>query len=187
MHCGTRFLPDRSAKFAPAPTLLAELDALFFFRPEPYVHRVIFLTTAHRGGKLAANSAVRLGIELIRRNNPLDPAWTLLEAIHGRAVFQPFVQHRTLSSVDGLEAGNPLLMAIDAQAIAPDVVYHSIIANIRHTSSPEKMSDGLVSYPSAHLDGAASEHIVCASHSCESDPAVIGEVRRILYINLTER
>ena len=35
------------------PELRAELAAMFFYEPEPYIRRVIFATTAHRGGKLA--------------------------------------------------------------------------------------------------------------------------------------
>ena len=49
------------------------------------------------------------------------------------------------------------------------------------------MTDGLVSYRSAHLDGAASECIVAAGHPCEADPEVIAEVRRILLIHLSEQ
>jgi len=170
-----------------APKLQADLAAMFFFQPEPYVRRVIFLTTAHRGGRSARQPGVRLGIELIRRNNPLRPAWAELEAANGRTVFQPSFQDRVLSSADGMEAGNPLLMALDSQPIAPEVAYHSIIANLRREAPLEKMSDGFVSYRSAHLGGAASEHIVTATHTCEADPQVIAEVRRILMVHLSER
>jgi hypothetical protein len=79
-----------------------------------------------------------------------------------------------------------MLMALDAQPIAADVAFHSIIANIRHETTPDKMSDGVVDYQSAHLDGAASERIVTATHSCEDDPEVINEVWRILHIHLAE-
>jgi hypothetical protein len=44
----------------------------------------------------------------------------------------------------------------------------------------------LVDYASAHLDGAASECIVAASHFCEADPEVIAEVRRILTVYSAE-
>jgi hypothetical protein len=163
-----------------------ELAAMFFYQPEPYLRRVIFLTTSHRGHKLARHPAVRLGAGLIRRNNPLHSVWAELQANNGPEVFQPFYQNRTLASVDGMEAENPLLSAIDAQPIAPSVIYHSIIANIRRTAAPEKMTDGLVSYTSAHLDGAASECIVTAGHPCEADSEVIAEVRRILLMHLGE-
>jgi len=170
-----------------APELRADLVTIFFSQPEPYVRRVIFLTTAHRGGKLAGQPGVRLGIALIRRNNPLRPVWAELEAANGRAVFQPSFQNRVLGSIDGMEAGNPLLTALNSQPIAPQVTYHSIIANVRREVPLDKMTDGLVTYRSAHLDGAASEHIVTATHTCEADPQVIAEVRRILHLHLTER
>jgi triacylglycerol esterase/lipase EstA (alpha/beta hydrolase family) len=169
------------------PELLGELTALFFSHPEPYLRRVIFVTTAHRGGKLARSLPLRLGVKLIHRHDPLRPAWTLLEALNSRSVFQPFFQNQPPSSVDGMEEGNPLLTAIDGQAIAPNIRYHSIIANIRHDSTPERMNDGLVGYLSAHLDGAASEQIVHANHVCEANQEVIAEVRRILHVNLNER
>jgi len=170
-----------------APELQAELAAIFLFQPEPYVRRVIFLTTAHRGTNLPGQSTSRLGIELIRRNNPLRPAWSELQAANGRALFQPSFQDRVLSSADGMEAGNPLLLALNSQPIAPEVAYHSIIANLRHDAPLDQMSDGLVTYRSAHLDGAVSEHIVTATHICEADPQVIAEVRRILHLHLAER
>jgi hypothetical protein len=169
------------------PALVDELGAMFFFQPEPYVRRVIFMATAHRGGKLASQPGVQLGIEHIHRNHSLRRTWAELEVANGPDLFQPPYRDRAPSIFDGMEAENRLLMAIDAQPIAPSVVYHSIIANIRRIAPPEKMTDGLVSYSSAHLDGAASEYIVAAGHSCEAKPEVIAEVRRILYLHLSER
>ena len=169
-----------------SPELQADLAAIFFFQPEPYVRRVIFLTTAHRGSKLAGQPGARRAIELVHRDNPLRPVWSALQAANGRTVFQPSFQDRVLSSADGMEAGNPLLLALNSQPIAPEVVYHSIIANLRRQAPLANMSDGLVSYRSAHLDGAASEHIVTATHTCEANPQVIAEVRRILMVHLSE-
>jgi hypothetical protein len=168
------------------PELKTELAEMFFYQPEPYVRRVIFVTTAHRGGKLAAHPGARLGVRLIRRNKPLRPTWDLLQEVNGRAVFQPFFQDRPLSSVDGMEAGNPLIVALDAQSITPGVAHHSIIAKIHPGLPLEKISDGLVSYSSAHLAGASSEQIVTAGHSCEANPEFIAEVRRILTLHLSE-
>jgi hypothetical protein len=173
-------------KIRASPTLRAELISTFFFEPEPYIRRVIFLTTSHRGSKLALQPGVRLGIGLIRQNNPLRPIWTELTDTNGPTVFQPSFRKHALSSADGLEAENPMLMALDAQQIAHDVAYHSIIANIHHQRTPEKISDGFVHYRSAHLNGAASEHIVSAGHGCEANPEVIDEVRRVLHVHLAE-
>ena len=186
MTSGTPYLQGRLSEINAPPELLAELAAMFFYQPEPYVRRVIFATTAHRGGKLAAHPKARLGVRLIRRNKPLRSTWNLLQAANSEAVFQPFFQNRSLSSIDGMAAGNPLLMAVDAQSIAPEVAYHSIIANIHPGLPLEKSSDGLVSYRSAHIDGAVSEQIVTAGHSCEANPEFIAEVRRILMLHLSE-
>jgi hypothetical protein len=166
--------------------LRSELAEMFFFEPEPYIRRVVFVTTGHRGGRLARPLWVRLGVELIRRNNPLRLAWAELRDANGPEVFQPFFRDRVLSSIDGLQAGNPLLVAIDSQAIDPGIPYHSIIASIHRRLPPEKMTDGLVRYSSAHLGGAASETIVSASHLCASDPEVVAQVRRILMVHLAE-
>jgi len=169
-----------------SPALRDELAAMFFFQPEPYLRRVIFMATAHRGGKLASQPGVRLGIEHIHRNHSLRRAWAELEVANGLDLFRPPYRNRAPSIFDGMEAENRLHMAIDAQPIAPGIAYHSIIANIRRNASPNQMTDGLVSYSSAHLDGASSECIVAASHSCESNPEVIAEVRRILLVHLGE-
>jgi hypothetical protein len=168
-----------------APELQAYLAAALFFEPEPYVRRVIFLTTGHQGGKLAAQPGVRTSYGLIHRHNPLRLTWAELEAANGYEVFQPSFRNHVPSSADGMQAGNPLLVALDSQPIAPHVAYHSIIANVRRHVPLDGMTDGLVSYQSAHLDGAASEHIVTATHFCEADPQVIAEVRRILHLHLT--
>jgi hypothetical protein len=168
------------------PELRAELGQLFFHEPEPYIRRVIFLTTAHRGSERVRELRLRLGAQLIRRNNPLRAAWTELEAANGGEIFQPYFRYRAPSSADAMEAHNPLLAAVDLPAIAPEVTYHSIIANIRHSMTPEKISDGFVDYWSAHLDGAESERIVAAVHACEANAEVIAEVRRILMAHVTE-
>jgi hypothetical protein len=168
------------------PSLKADLADVFFFQPEPYVRRVIFLTTSHRGSELAGHPGIRLGTELIRRNNPLRHIWAELDASNSQSVFQPYFRGRVPGSVDGMEAGSPLLTALDSQQITSEVAYHSIIANIHRNAPLGKMTDGLISYSSAHIGGAASEHIVTAAHTCERDPQVIAEVRRLLLLHLRE-
>jgi pimeloyl-ACP methyl ester carboxylesterase len=164
-----------------SPALRAELAEALFFEPEPYIRRTLFITTAHRGGSLARQPGVQLGVDLIRRNNPLRSAWAELLAANGPEVFQPSYRDRAPGSVDGMRADSPLLAAIDAQPIATGVAYHSIIATIHPGLPRGAMTDGFVRYTSAHLDGTTSESIVSAAHVCvEADPEVIAEVRRIL-------
>jgi hypothetical protein len=60
---------------------------------------------------------------------------------------------------------------------------HSIIA-VKGKGDYHQGKDGLVAYPSAHLDYVASEFIVRGPHSCQGMPPTIEEVRRILREHL---
>ena len=126
-----------------SPALRAELAETLVFEPEPYIRRIIFVTTSHRGGNLARQPGVELGTSLIRRNNPLRPAWAELRAANGPEVFQPSFRDRPPGSVDGLRAESPLLEAIAAQPIAAGIAYHSIIATIHPGLPQHAMTDWL--------------------------------------------
>jgi pimeloyl-ACP methyl ester carboxylesterase len=161
-------------------TLKVDLASAFFYEPEPYIRTAVFITTAHRGGKLARQPAAQLGVSLIRQNNPLRAAWDDLQAANHPDSIQPLFRKNPPTSLDGMRAGNPLITAIDARPISPNVTYHSIIASLHPGLPRDAMTDGFVRYTSAHLEGAASERIVTSSHLCEANPEVIAEVRRIL-------
>ncbi|WP_288999320.1 alpha/beta hydrolase [uncultured Psychrobacter sp.] len=50
----------------------------------------------------------------------------------------------------------------------------------------ERLSDGIVPYTSAHLDGAASETIINGGHSIQTNPQTILTLRRILHKQLQQ-
>jgi hypothetical protein len=50
----------------------------------------------------------------------------------------------------------------------------------------ERLSDGIVPYTSAHLDGAASETVINGGHSIQTNPQTILTLRRILHQQLQE-
>lgn len=50
----------------------------------------------------------------------------------------------------------------------------------------ERLSDGIVPYTSAHLEGAASETIISGGHSIQTNPQTILTLRRILHKQLQE-
>jgi pimeloyl-ACP methyl ester carboxylesterase len=165
----------------------ARLHALFFYEPEPYVKRVIFVSTGHRGSQVAKRQlGMRFGVDLIWWNSPSHLEHAELVAANGPQVFQPYLQKRSMSSFDGVEKDSPLLLAIDRRPFVPGLTSHSIIACRRHEPRLEQSSDGFISYVSAHLDGAASERIVTANHQCEAHNEVVAEVRRILMVHLAE-
>ena len=48
----------------------------------------------------------------------------------------------------------------------------------------DRLSDGIVPYTSAHLDGAASETVINGGHSIQENPQTILTLRRILHQQL---
>lgn len=50
----------------------------------------------------------------------------------------------------------------------------------------ERLSDGIVPYTSAHLDGAASETVINGGHSIQENPQTILTLRRILHQQLKQ-
>ena len=97
-----------------------------------------------------------------------------------------FYAARTVASLptaaENMTPGNPFLQGLAMIPVADGVPYHSIIA-VTGTGPAEEGNDGVVAYRSAHLDGAASELVTRSSHSTQSEPVTIQEVRRILYLH----
>ncbi len=70
---------------------------------------------------------------------------------------------------------SPILKTLSELPIAPGVPYHSIVANLFPGGPPGLWTDGVVSYESAHLDGAESEVMIRHNHFANDTP---GEWRR---------
>jgi hypothetical protein len=78
---------------------------------------------------------------------------------------------------------NPVMLALAEIPVAPGIDAHSIIA-VKGAGPAEAGDDGVVAYRSAHVDYVRSELVLRGSHSCQSMPATIEEVRRILREHL---
>jgi hypothetical protein len=83
------------------------------------------------------------------------------------------------TAVDNMLPSNPFVRALSASPLAAGVPAHSIVA-VQGAGNPLGLNDGVVAYRSAHLEGVASERIVRSSHSLQSNPATILEIRRIV-------
>ena len=66
------------------------------------------------------------------------------------------------------------------------LVFHSIMGNITKSDDPNVITDGIVPYKSAHLDGAVSEKIFTGGHSIQETPEAVLELRRILRQHLVD-
>lgn len=154
-----------------------------FFHALPFVKRLVFIATPHRGSVLAdhvlGNLARRL-VSLPGRTLGLGADLVRLRSTGVVSVGQ------VPTSIDNMKESNPFLKTLVASPIAPGVKAHSIIA-VRGKGPPEEGSDGVVAYTSAYLDGMESTYVVRSSHSTQAVPATIEEVRRILYVHLAEQ
>ena len=150
-------------------------------RPLPFVRRVLFVATPHRGSYVAGNwlahqiaRFIRLPGQVLRATEDIllrDPA--LAARYRGR-----------LSSVAAMTPGSPLLMELAPAPLAPGVIGHSIIA-VKGDGPFQQDTDGVVAYSSAHIEGMASELVVTSGHSVQQTPEAIEEVRRILIEHIT--
>jgi pimeloyl-ACP methyl ester carboxylesterase len=163
-----------------SPDTRALLKQMLFFEPLPFVTRVVFIATPHRGS-FRVSSFV---LSVLRRLISLP--FTVVKGARELAERNPGLSmiERSPNAVDGMRPGSPLVRTLPTMPIDQVVTAHSIIP-IRGDPPAAGQNDGVVTYESAHLDGVASEKIISRSeHSTQSNPATILELRRILYEHL---
>jgi pimeloyl-ACP methyl ester carboxylesterase len=149
-----------------------------FFQREPFISRVIFISTPHRGSYLASFSVAGFVSDFVAVPSNLIQVGTEL-VLQNRDKLLLRSLARLPTSVDNMTPGNPFIKALADLPIAPGVHAHSIIA-VDADGPPELGGDGVVRYESAHVDGVDSELVVRSGHSAQDNPATIEEVRRIL-------
>ena len=147
---------------------------LYFWDPLPFVERVIFIATPHRGSELSDSWIGRLGSSLMYVPRRLRRLVNRIRSRTGVRVEVP-------TSVDELSGSHPVMQTLSGLPIRKGVVYHSVMGDVSGSTKPEEWTDGVVRYSSSHLDGAASELVIPhADHGVHFDPRASAEVRRIL-------
>jgi hypothetical protein len=201
---GTRFwdnvsdVPFDQVELRPETRVL--LREAVFFEPSPYVGRVIFISTPHRGSFVAANWLGRFATSLTQAPGrlvglPLDLARAGI-ALPGVAVDlvqgdldEQRVQralNRLPTSVDNMNPNSSFSRTLAEIPVEPPVITHSIIP-VTGVAPPYGQNDGVVTFESASIEEARSEFVVFGSgHSVQSNPEAIQEVRRILLEQLGE-
>jgi hypothetical protein len=86
------------------------------------------------------------------------------------------------TAVDNMKPTNPALGILSSIPVPSGTPAHSIIA-VRGTAPKEDGDDGVVTYQTAHIDEVVSELVVRWDHSCQGQPQVIEEIRRILLLH----
>jgi hypothetical protein len=164
--------------------VLDELRRLLFFEPLPFVSRVVFLATPHRGSDLSRGVVGRVGAGLI--NDPDYIHKLLYQLVKDNPdAFDRRRFRRFPTSIETLETNSPILMALLAMKPSPEVVYHSIIGSLR-PGPKDQTTDGVVPYRSAHLESIPpqNELVVRSDHGVQRDGEAIQEVRRILHAHI---
>lgn len=169
------------------PETKALLQRSVFFRPLPFVRRLVFVATPHRGSFLAERFLGGLASRFISLPaNLLHSTSELVSVMAQRPDAQArWTLERLPTSIENMKSSHPFLRTLNELPIDSRIRAHSIIA-VRGDGPPEHGNDGVVAYESAHLEGAVSERIVRSGHSMQSHPDTINEVRRILIEHLAE-
>jgi len=158
-------------------------DALVF-ESLPFVKRVIFMSTPHRGAEMTHWTSMRLAVKFI--NLPMNLVNKMSDVAHNVKIKEGVIKgsNKSLSEIQGVDGLDPQNVVMRYMAEQPlNAKYHSIIGNDKEAGVIGG-TDGIVSYSSAHLDGAESEIVIKSTHNTQKKSAGIKEVRRILLKHL---
>ncbi len=161
----------------------AKLRRMLFLEPLPFVKRVVFIATPHRGSYLSSSFARRLAQRLVSLPSAMVSRRKELLLLAQGSAAGTFFRGRMPTSLDGMSPKNPGLRAMAEIPVVPSVKAHSIIP-VLGKGDHRQGRDGVVAYQSAHVDYVESEYIVSSEHSCLDQTPTTEEVRRILHKHL---
>jgi pimeloyl-ACP methyl ester carboxylesterase len=170
-----------------APETRELLRRTSFVTPLPFVKRVVFLATPHRGSHLSVGRIAQWVASFIKA--PVILAGAMADVIARNRDALVLVNAKSAprvpTSLDQMNPNNAFLKALASIPISPSVAANSIIG-VRGSGPVEDGEDGVVAYKSAHLDGVESELVVRSGHSLQDYPDTVEEVRRILLLHASE-
>jgi hypothetical protein len=154
------------------------------FEPSPYVGRAVFVCTPHRGSYRISGFVEKLARRMLSLPQDLVGAGTSLIKGQGEAL-PPQLRNKMPTSVSNMEPGSPFCKVLAECSFGPNIKLNSIIA-VKPGMDIPTGNDTVVAYKSAHLDGVESEYVVRWTHSCQGQPLVIEEFRRILLQDVSK-
>ena len=169
------------------PQIRSTIQHNLFFNHLPFVKRVIYISTPHRGSFLTKNWVRNLTRTLVTLPSDLIKGGAeQFSRLSGQLKLSAFLRDKIPTSVDGMSPNNPVMKALVEMPLAPGITGNSIIA-VLPGKDIKTGNDGVVEYSSAHIDGAESEYIVRTGHSAQGHPLAIEEVRRILLKHINKK
>ncbi|WOE31794.1 MULTISPECIES: alpha/beta hydrolase [unclassified Acinetobacter] len=174
----------RLTKLKNDPLLKARLE----MKPLPYFSRAIFVSAPHRGTAYADRWFTLAARKIIRLPGAFLKAFA--ETLQGEVNLKDFskeVGHGLIENGPSDLSKNSNFTKITEDIMPkPGLKFHSIMGNITNSSDPKVITDGIVPYKSAHLEGALSEKILHGGHSIQETPEAVLELRRILRRHLID-
>lgn len=155
-----------------------------FFHRLPYVKRVVFISTPHRGSMLAQRAVGQMTQRLIHVPEEAAALPSRILARNRRLFGDRLQEHDVTlpTGIDNLKPNNSFVLTLqDLPILAP---CHTIIGDRGIKVRSEPASDGVVPYWSSHVPSAESEFVVPYGHSAHQHPFAIEEMRRILRVHL---
>ncbi|MDP3876261.1 MAG: alpha/beta fold hydrolase [Methylobacter sp.] len=166
------------------PKIKFHLNRAMFFEHLPFVKRVVYISTPHRGSFLSKDwvrnltrSLVTLPVDLVKGG------FEKFAQLSGQLKLPASLKGKLPTSADGMSPDNPILKALVDLPLAPGITGNSIVA-VLPDMDIKTGNDGVVEYSSAHIDDVESEYVVRTGHSAQGHPLAIEEVRRILLKNI---
>lgn len=158
-------------------------------KPIPNFSRAIFLSAPHRGTDFADLWFTRLARKIIKMPGAFLGA--VADSVEDKDInighFIGEVGHGLIQNGPSDLSKNSKFTELTENTMPyKGMVYHSIIGNNTKSDDPDVMTDGVVPYKSAHLEGAKSEKIIHGGHSIQETPQAVLELRRILRLHLVE-
>ena len=167
-------------QFKAPPDIKQALDRALILQRLPFVQRVVFIATPHRGSPIADSTFGEIISNLVRLPGKMDARIAEIEAFNGPNAVSKELRGHAINSISGLRTDSPILASLNRIGIPQSVPYHSIIPLIDGVMD----TDGVVEYRSSHLDGAKSELIVPGTHTSQEHPDVTRELYHILQLHL---
>jgi pimeloyl-ACP methyl ester carboxylesterase len=153
-----------------------------FLKPSPYVARVIFLCTPHRGSYVAGRNFIANAVRRLL-TLPFALVGASAEIAQNPNLARAGITPVVPSAVDNMSPRHHFIKALQKIPVTPTVTVNSIIA-VEGDGPVEQGNDGVVEYSSAHIEPVESELVVKWNHSLQGRPETIEEIRRILRLNI---
>jgi pimeloyl-ACP methyl ester carboxylesterase len=155
----------------------------------PNFSRAIFLAAPHKGTDYADRWFTKAARKIIRIPG------AFLSAIGDTLQNQDLDFKDLMQQIDnGLIQNGPSDLSHQSKfmELTKDInprkglTFHSIMGNVTGSDDLNVITDDVVPYRSAHLNGAVSEKIIKGGHSIQETPEAVLELRRILRLHLVQ-